>query len=78
VLLLYVAAAVHHVALGTIGILWLQVPAIREEHESSALVRMQTDVPGFYWLGQPWLRNRASSFLLGVADDARVLAGLLE
>ena len=33
-----------------------------------------TEVPGFYFLGLPWLSRMKSSFLSGVGDDAAYLA----
>jgi putative flavoprotein involved in K+ transport len=35
-------------------------------------------VPGLYFLGLPWLRNRSSSFIWGVWRDAEILAGQVE
>ena len=35
-------------------------------------------VPGLYFLGLPWLRNRSSSFIWGVWRDAAVLAAHIE
>jgi hypothetical protein len=52
----------------------LQLPEVRETKERGVILGMQTEAPGFYWLGQPWLRNMGPNFLLGVAEDAKVLA----
>jgi putative flavoprotein involved in K+ transport len=53
---------------------WLRVPVLDAHGE----VRHQggvTPVPGLYVLGLPFLRRRKSSWLDGVGDDARDLAG---
>ena len=53
---------------------WLRIPVLDAHGE----VRHQggvTPVPGLYVLGLPFLRRRISSWLDGVGDDARDLAG---
>jgi putative flavoprotein involved in K+ transport len=55
---------------------WLRVPVLDRRgeivHDGGI-----TPVPGVYVLGLQFLRRRKSSFLDGVGDDARVLAGHL-
>jgi putative flavoprotein involved in K+ transport len=36
-----------------------------------------TDVPGLYFIGLPWMSNRASAFIWGAWRDAERLAGHL-
>jgi putative flavoprotein involved in K+ transport len=55
---------------------WLEIPVLDEKgrvrHDGGV-----TPVPGLYLMGAPFLRRRKSTFIDGVGDDARDLAGHL-
>lgn len=55
---------------------WLEVPVLdlkgRIRHDGGV-----ADAPGLYVMGLPFMRRRKSSFLFGVEDDARAIAGHL-
>jgi putative flavoprotein involved in K+ transport len=56
---------------------WLKVPVLDERGE----IRHRggiTDAPGLYVMGHYFLRRRKSSFIDGVGDDARDLAGHID
>ena len=51
------------------------VKAIRTRVNGTwVIVKVETDQPGLYFLGLPWLSRRASSFIWGVWQDAKYLA----
>jgi putative flavoprotein involved in K+ transport len=51
------------------------IPALRMDETGYPIHRRGvTEVPGLYLLGLPWLHTQASSLLVGVGQDARVLA----
>jgi putative flavoprotein involved in K+ transport len=57
---------------------WIGIPDVVDElgfplqHEGAS-----TRVPGLYFVGVPWLRTRKSPLLLGVGEDAAVVAAQL-
>lgn len=53
---------------------WIAFDAFDEKGRPSHQ-RGVTQVPGFYFLGLPWLSRRASAFIWGVWHDAAYLAG---
>lgn len=52
---------------------WLNL-GVFDETGKPAHKRGVTDIPGFYFLGLPWLSRRGSSFIWGVWRDAEYLA----
>ncbi len=56
---------------------WLDIDTFdadgKPRHQDGA-----SPVPGLYFLGLPWLRNRSSSFIWGVWRDAEVVAGHIQ
>jgi putative flavoprotein involved in K+ transport len=55
---------------------WLDVPGALDDGQPVHRGGV-TDVPGLYFLGQPWQRSRGSSLLGFVQHDAAHLAGLI-
>jgi putative flavoprotein involved in K+ transport len=53
---------------------WLKLDAF-DEKGRPAHARGVSKIPGFYFLGLPWLSCRASPFIWGVWRDADYLAG---
>ncbi|MBS3651964.1 NAD(P)-binding domain-containing protein [Pseudaminobacter sp. 19-2017] len=50
---------------------WLDVPGTKDGRGSPIHDGGISPVPGLYFLGRPWQRNRASALVMGVGDDAR-------
>ncbi|MFD2372048.1 hypothetical protein ACFSO0_19145 [Brevibacillus sp. GCM10020057] len=53
---------------------WLAVPGALDEYGRPLHTRGVSPVPGLYYLGLPWQRNRQSALMGGVSVDARLLA----
>jgi putative flavoprotein involved in K+ transport len=55
---------------------WLKLDVLRPDGRPDH-VKGVTGVPGFYFIGLPWLTSRGSSFIWGCWKDARYLASLI-
>lgn len=58
---------------------WLKIPSVIENLGSRNLPETyNTPIPGFFWLGFPWLRTLSSANVGGFGDDAKAIAKLLK
>lgn len=53
---------------------WIDMPEAIDTTGGYAHSAGVSPVPGLYFVGRPWQRNRASGLVMGVADDAKVIA----
>lgn len=53
---------------------WIRIPGALDQQGAPRQERGISDVPGLYWLGQPWQSRLNSALLNGVAEDSRLLA----
>ncbi|HZG87915.1 NAD(P)/FAD-dependent oxidoreductase [Paenibacillus sp.] len=52
---------------------WIQIAGARDEGGKPLHFRGVSPIPGLYFLGLPWQRNRSSALLGGVGEDARYI-----
>ena len=52
---------------------WLRVDGAKDA--GGAIVQTQgvSPVPGLFYVGRPWQRNRASALVMGAGDDAEAI-----
>jgi putative flavoprotein involved in K+ transport len=55
---------------------WIHLPVLND-HGDPIHQRGVSPVEGLYFLGFPWLYSRKSGIILGIADDAKYLAGVI-
>lgn len=53
---------------------WLTVPDALDDQGRFVEEGGVSPIPGLYFVGRPWQRNRASGLIMGVGDDAKVIA----
>jgi putative flavoprotein involved in K+ transport len=53
---------------------WVDIPGAVDAEGSFLHFRGRSPVPGLYFVGRPWQRNRASALIMGVGSDARLIA----
>lgn len=53
---------------------WLDIPGALDPDGAFRHHRGRSSVPGIYFVGRPWQRNRASALITGAGADARVIA----
>lgn len=53
---------------------WVDVPGALRGDGAFLHYRGRSPVPGLYFVGRPWQRNRASALIMGVDTDARLIA----
>jgi putative flavoprotein involved in K+ transport len=54
---------------------WIDIPAAKDNAGVILEQRGQSTVPGLYFIGRPWQRNRASALIMGAGPDAKLIAG---
>jgi len=52
---------------------WLRIPAAKDAERKVLHAEGASPVPGLYFVGRPWQRNRASALVMGVGDDAAAI-----
>lgn len=53
---------------------WLDIAGALDKDGTFRHYRGRSPVPGLYFVGRPWQRNRASALIAGVGADARLIA----
>lgn len=53
---------------------WVDIPGALDAEGSFQHFRGRSPIPGLYFVGRPWQRNRASALIMGVGSDARLIA----
>lgn len=53
---------------------WVDIPGAVDAEGSFQHFRGRSPIPGLYFVGRPWQRNRASALIMGVGSDARLIA----
>lgn len=53
---------------------WLEVGGALDADGAFQHYRGRSPIPGLYFVGRPWQRNRASALITGVGADARLIA----
>ncbi|WP_432412095.1 NAD(P)-binding domain-containing protein [Rasiella sp. SM2506] len=57
---------------------WIKIPSILADLGATHLPKTcVTKIPGFFWLGFPWLRTLSSANVGGFDEDAKAIANLL-
>ncbi|WP_127071959.1 flavin-containing monooxygenase [Pelagibacterium lentulum] len=57
---------------------WLMIKAAKDQTGSIVVNDGRSPVPGLFFIGRPWQRNRASALVTGSAEDAQRLVDDLE
>lgn len=57
---------------------WIEVPGALSETGQVLHDRGLSPVPGLYYLGRPWQRNRGSALVMGVSADAAFVADAMQ
>lgn len=53
---------------------WVDIPGAVDSEGAFQHFRGRSPIPGLYFVGRPWQRNRASALTMGVGSDARLIA----
>ena len=56
---------------------WLRIPEAKDADGKILHAEGVSPVPGLFFVGRPWQRNRASAFVMGVGDDAAAIVQLV-
>lgn len=54
---------------------WLQIADAKDSQGMIVQTEGVSPVPGLFFVGRPWQRNRASALVMGVSDDAEAIVG---
>jgi putative flavoprotein involved in K+ transport len=52
---------------------WLDIPSAKGIRQRVVHTRGRSPVPGLYFLGKPWQRNRSSALIMGAGADAAII-----
>ncbi len=52
---------------------WLRIPGAKDAQGKVMHAAGVSPVPGLFFVGRPWQRNRASALVMGVGDDAEAI-----
>jgi putative flavoprotein involved in K+ transport len=56
---------------------WVRLPVLDERGTPAHQLGVSKACPGIFFIGLPWLSTRKSALVVGVADDAQRIAGLI-
>lgn len=56
---------------------WIEIPGAVDDEGRFVHAEGHSPVPGLFYVGRPWQRNRASALVMGVGEDARRIVNAL-